>query len=270
MTNRILAAALLVALTTTTTLAASTLPQTPAGGPTITIGGDITSPGDPFRPGDVRGGTDRGHGPTSDGALPKSTKDIICRVGEGRNGVSYVSLVNDTGAIIPAGATITVYIQPGNIEKQVQIETDWPPGKKLDVILKGMSVEKDAACAVQLQLETGEPPADNFMAGLTVDLEDFDNTLTIPVAACLVYPADNMVMLSNVGMVDWPDGTKITVALPNGQVLEKSFPNGFHPSAGTAIPWELLFYPDAVPTLGEYLPSDWTCSIEITLPDAAN
>jgi len=269
-TFKIALAALLLAGTTLTAEAGRLQgPSTsPARGIDSITTGEIDSPGDPFSiPGGPRGKDDRDHNnPVAGGSLPKSTKEIICRVGEARNGVSYVSLINDTGAVIPAGATIIVYIQPGNIEKQVVVETDWPPGKKHDVILKGMSVGKNAECAVQLKLETTEPPAKKFVTDLTTNLESFHESPTTPIAGCLVNPALNKVWLYNIGPVDWPPGTKVAVTLPNGQVWEATMSSGMHSSALYEIPWDLLFHPHGVPALGEYLPADWTCSIELTFP----
>ena len=85
--------------------------------------------------------------------LPRSSRGMQCHIGGTRKGVAYVEVVNDTGKVIPAGSTVTIYTQPGNVQKLFTVQKDWQPGQKLDVPLKGATFAKDETCAVRRQRE---------------------------------------------------------------------------------------------------------------------
>lgn len=226
--------------------------------------------------------------PQPERRLPKSSKGMICRVGEARNGVFYVSLINDTGAVIPAGSTVTVYVQPGNVEKLYKVDKDWQPGQKLDLPLKGVALGEDAACSVRVKLaepaptpdepdepqDGGEEPGGNdapgdkpfsvpggTITGDTGPLGDSEDPDKLMSAACVIYPWGR-VDLVNSGNVMWPSGAVLEVTLPNGQVY-KIWGTGFGPGGTAQIPDELLYYPGSKPDTPPFLPADWTCQIKL-------
>lgn len=125
MTNRFLAASLLVALTTLPAFAASTMPSTgpaPTGGPVGNTGGEIASPGDPFRPGDQRGGNEPDHaGRSAKRDLPVQ---VSCVFGE----TGYMEMTNNSGEIIPAGTVLTWTSSNGETG-MVEVKYDWYPGE---------------------------------------------------------------------------------------------------------------------------------------------
>lgn len=220
--------------------------------------------------------------------LPKSTRGMQCEIGGTRNGIAYVEVVNDTGKTIKAGSTVTIYTQPGNVQKSFVVEKDWKPGQKLDVPLKGVTLAADAECAVRVsppkRVETPDTPTEpetppeepeapapleppvpdlggvnEYETGDTGPMPGFDDPNMVVSANCEVI-AFSQVSINNSGNVPWPKGTHIKVTFPNGQVLEFDG-DGFVHEGDYGVPNELL-WPD-----GEFTPLTpdvFTCQIEMT------
>lgn len=80
------------------------------------------------------GGTNYGDKELEPGRrLPRSTEDTLCQVQDkGTEGFSVV-IVNTTGEEIPAGTVVTIYLEPGNIQKSFKLEKPWKDGTLLFV-----------------------------------------------------------------------------------------------------------------------------------------
>lgn len=60
--------------------------------------------------------------------LPRSTDDTFCQIQDkGAEGFNVV-VINTTGEDIPAGTVVTIYLQPGDIQKSFKVEQPWLDG----------------------------------------------------------------------------------------------------------------------------------------------
>lgn len=245
------------------------------------------------------GGGDSDRGTDIEARLPKSSKGMRCHVGETRNGIAYVEVVNDTGKTIPAGSTVTIYTQPGNVQKLFTVHKDWQRGQTLDVPLKGVKFAEDETCAVRVSVKKpvsdqpqtpdeptqpptetpvempevppgpdSTPPVNNheneYTTGDTGPIVDFGDG-NVMSANCEVI-AHSQVQLNNSGTVNWPVGTIFEVVLqPTGNVFTY-VSGGVVPDGDIGIPLELLFPDGFDPDMGPVLPQDFTCQITVTLP----
>jgi hypothetical protein len=87
--------------------------------------------------------TEKGEG---DGEVQKPIRAKLPRGAEGTTCVADsldlsagfgVALENETGKIIPKGTVITLYVQPGNIQRLLEVNADWKPGGKLSYTFFG-------------------------------------------------------------------------------------------------------------------------------------
>ena len=79
--------------------------------------------------------------------LPKSSAGVDCLV-DGKNS-AWVVVTNDTGATIPAGSTVTIYVQPGNIQKLYKLNKPLKAGAQTLVELDA-DVARPAFCSVKV------------------------------------------------------------------------------------------------------------------------
>lgn len=136
--------------------------------------------------------------------LPKSTVGVRCVIKEGHSGFG-AQLVNGTGKVIFAGSVVTVYIQPGNVQKQFVLETDWLPGDPLPVPLKGVELTAVSTCAVKVEFAEPKPPAS------TPDMWKFTCEEYLPFSP-------GSLKVENTTPYPIPEGTHIKVTVMPGPV----------------------------------------------------
>lgn len=198
MTLRTLAATLLVALTTTTAFAATNPLGGPStsGGPAIAIsGGEIHSPGDPFRP-QVR--------------VPHvgtETYSMSCGIGDGKfaNGGSKINLVNTSSKTIPKGATIEVTYPNGSKETFVA-SSDIQPGSYISMVGPAGATPDDYQCSASA---SGQVPADQ--PGPAESGAPTANSAVPPKLVCWFEVVDGKVIIywKNQGGSAVPSGTEV-------------------------------------------------------------
>ena len=198
MTNRILAATMLVALTTTTAFAATTPlcgPST-AGGPAIAIsGGEIDSPGDPFRP-QVRSPH-----------IVTETFSMSCGIGDGKfaNGNSIIKLINTSSKTIPKGGTIEVTYPNGSKETFIA-PADIGPGGYVSIAGPPGATPGNYPCAASA---SGRVPAEQ--PSPAVDGAASGNPTIPPQLVCWFEVVDGKVIIywQNKGGSPVPAGTEV-------------------------------------------------------------
>jgi len=150
------------------------------------------------------------------GRLPKGTAGTECELVWDGDQISGVLLSNDTGKTIPVGTVITVYIQPGNIQKQFKVTVDWHAGTEVDIANDFGGVSSIATCSMKVQPERAES------RGLPQPEGELPWYEQGPLAFRCLAPwviSENSVMvgLFNDGAAVIPAGTKIIFQLPDGQ-----------------------------------------------------
>jgi hypothetical protein len=96
--------------------------------------------------------------------LPKSTRGITCTPLE--DGILYAKLTNGTGATIPAGSVVTLYIDPGEQVRHITLKYDWLPGATLKIGVSD-NLDLEIACSAKVKLSSdgtpGNPPAGDYV-----------------------------------------------------------------------------------------------------------
>jgi len=170
--------------------------------------------------------------------LRKSSPGMACELTWDGNLISGVIVKNDTGKTIKAGTVVTVYIQPGNIEKQYKVTADWPSGTEMDISIDVGGVESIAACAIRIKPERADK-------GLPQPTEETPWYLTGEVGfGCHLAwrskgfdkPAELYIMFRNTGDVTIPAGTKIVFVLPSGEWMTYIVPKDWPPYGTLDLP----------------------------------
>jgi hypothetical protein len=187
-------------------------------------------------------------GDRDDHRLPQSTDGLRCLIKEGHAGQSVV-VVNGTGAAIPAGTVVVVYLQPGSIEKHFTLSQEWKPGQSLAVPVKLAELPEGAECSVKLK--PAQQPADDPVPAeepepVDEEPEPADNedwvppVGSVPVSSpfsCKVYdhqyawePTPSVLFFVNTSGDTLPPDTTIIVTMPDGStqtvVLGVPYPPG--------------------------------------------
>lgn len=189
-----------------------------------------TRPTEPDRPTieqGEKGGSEERVDPAQPGKLPKGSPGMLCELTWDDNEIVGVLVTNDTGKLIPAGTMVTVYVQPGGIQKQYKVTADWHPGQALDIAIDIGGVQSIAACSIKLKPERNSnelpQPAEDTPWYLSGKVE-FSCSVNWNSS---VAPAQLYIGLMNRGNVTIPKGTKIVFVLPSGEwmtyVLEKDW-----------------------------------------------
>lgn len=184
---------------------------------------------DPDRPKIERPGNDERAEVNTD-RLRESSPGMACELTWDGNLISGVVVKNDTGKTIKAGSVVTVYIQPGNIEKQYKVVADWYSGTEMDIAIDVGGVDSIAACSIRIKpdrADKGLPqPAEETPWYLQGDVE-FDCHIRWK-STGPTTPAQLYVQFYNTGDVTIPAGTKIVFVLPSGErmtlVTDKDWP----------------------------------------------
>ncbi|KQW78223.1 hypothetical protein ASC89_15650 [Devosia sp. Root413D1] len=190
-----------------------------------------TRPTEPDRPTieqGEKGGSEERADRAQPGRLPKGTPGTECKLAWDGDQISGVLLTNDTGKMIPVGTVITVYIQPGNIQKQYKVTADWHPGTVVDIAIDVGSVTSIAACSMKVQpdrsgqLPQPEPEKPWYMQG------------EVSFYCTVVWrwdppPGRPFVSFKNDGDVMIPAGTTITYMLPLGEAVSYVLEKDWHP-----------------------------------------
>jgi hypothetical protein len=180
-----------------------------------------TRPTEPDRPtieqGEKGSGGDRAE-PERVSRLPKPSPGTDCEVRADGNGSWEVTVANESGKTISAGTVLTLYLQPGNVQKTFKLETDWYSGTEIDVTLKAGDFELGARCVVKIM----PTRADTGGSGLNEADGEVPWYAQGPVGfTCLgltVYAEDHAyITLVNDYAAVIPAGTKIVFQLPDGQ-----------------------------------------------------
>lgn len=208
--------------------------------------------------------------------LPKPTEGVRCLIKQGHDGPAILA-VNGTGKVIPAGTVVTLYLQPGNIQKLFKLDTDWQPGQSIGVPVKLGELPEGAACSMKVtpvedkgnegtpDPDGSDQPPDGGDAqppGPMPDLPTGEGDPAPPVildaeTTCQLRPTNDDASLwgvdiQNLGPDSWPVGTQIHLTLPNGTeltiTLENEIPVGDYYAAYNLFP----------------KPQNWTCKLYLT------
>lgn len=102
------------------------------------------------------GGTSYGDDlPEAKPGLPKSTKGYSCVMLDSKLADYEATVTNNTGAIIPEGTNVTLYIQPGDIQKTFKLSHYWMPGENLFTLING-DFDGPVECAFRISYREGE------------------------------------------------------------------------------------------------------------------
>lgn len=197
-----------------------------------------TRPTEPDRPTIERGekgSSEERADPAQPGRLPKGTPGTACELAWDGDQISGVLLTNDTGKMIPVGTVITVYIQPGNIQKQYKVTANWHPGTVVDIAVDVGSVTSIAACSMKVQPDrSGQLPQPEeetpwYLKG-EVSFYCFVNWHWNP------PPARPFILFENDGDVMIPAGTKIVFMLPLGEAMTYVLEEDWFPGQSLELP----------------------------------
>lgn len=198
--------------------------------------------------------------------LPRGAEGTSCVVGN-LNGVEgfYVALENETGKVIPKGTVITLYVQPGNIQKLLKLNFDWKPGVDLSYDFFGdASLVLPAECSFKLSPGRGpaEPKFKVPAEDSPVPLPPGDDDLVPDPAdfACWVEVDENglrTVHLKNISDTAYPPGTTIAVTFDNGKTFHATWV-GYFGDGSTKV--------DPLPNEA-YWGTPETCTVEVRIPD---
>lgn len=173
---------------------------------------------------------------SDDGRLPKGTPGTTCELVWEGDQINGVLLSNDTGKTIPVGTVITVYIQPGNIQKQFKVTADWHAGTVVDVTIDVGAIQSIAACSIKVKPERNskELPQPSEKArwydghevafGCSVG---WDGT---------VEPNQLYVQMWNDSDVAIPAGTKLVFVLPSGEWMTYVLETDWAPKTAFRLP----------------------------------
>lgn len=206
-----------------------------------------------------------------EGRLPKSTAGVRCLVKEGHGGPEILA-VNGTGKVIPAGTVVTLYMQPGNVEKLFKLTEDWAPGQSLAVPVKLAELPEDAECSLKLK-SSPEPemPADDPAEEPEPEDQPAEEEEWVPPEgwvsiqsdqfSCKVYdnqyawePTPSFLFFVNTSGDTLPAGTKVIITMPDGSIEEFALPSPYPPGGEFKI---------ELPAGGL---ENYQCSFEVVLP----
>lgn len=121
-----------------------------------TLARDTRTETDQPRGGGSEGGTSYGDNlPEAEPRLPTTTKGFSCVMVESKLADYEATITNNTGVIIPEGTNITIYIQPGNIQKTFKLAKYWMPGANIFTIVHG-DFDEPVECAFRISYRQGE------------------------------------------------------------------------------------------------------------------
>lgn len=254
-----------------------------------------TRPTEPDRPnvesGDSGGSSESA--PADEPRLHKSTAGIGCLVKD-LHGSPAVLAVNGTGTVIPAGSVVTLYIQPGSIEKLFKLDTDWQPGQSISVPLKLAQFPEGAECAVRLSDGNGanapgesseeQLPAAGPDAGSTKDAPSDDGS-ALPEGPMPDLPTGEgdpdggLIPQGFVDVVNQPsftcqvwvkrDGVWVYFTNTTGESLPPGTKVTVKMPDGSTLEYTLqaTYVPGGKFGVKlDEMPKDWDCSPEVTLP----
>lgn len=195
--------------------------------------------------------------PAQPGRLPKGSPGMLCKLTWDDDEIVGVLVTNDTGKLIPAGTIVTVYVQPGGIQKQYKVTADWYPGQAMDIAIDIGGVDAIAACSIKLKPERDskqlpQPAEDTpwYLAG-KVEFKcavNWNNS---------VEPAQLYIGLQNSGNVTIPKGTKIVFVLPSGEWMTYELKKDWLPGEVFKLP---LPYSNERGDFYGHLPSGQKCT----------
>lgn len=204
--------------------------------------------------------------------LPKPTDGVRCLVKQGHGGPELLA-VNGTGKVIPSGTLVTLYLQPGNIQKLFKLETDWQPGQSIGIPVKLADLPEGADCAVKLADGAPEqqPVANDpgTPSGGGEDEPDYSSEQLpghrdpsiVDEVSCTVFgsaqPGYNYLVFTNTGTSTLPAGTKVAINMPDGSVYTYEVGAPYVPGGDWGIDG---LFPDGIP-------EGWTCTFELILPE---
>jgi hypothetical protein len=176
-----------------------------------------TRPTEPDRPTIERSDDDNGEAEVTERIhrLPKGSPNISCAVIFDGTDFVEITVSNDTGKTIPAGTVITLYVQPGDVEKLYKLETDWDPGTEIEVMLKAGDIKAPARCSVRVKPERAErglPQPEKDVSWYAAGDVDFE---------CVVIEKYGklLVQFKNTGEISILAGATFTYTLPWGQTV---------------------------------------------------
>lgn len=189
----------------------------------------------------------------ADTRLRIGTPGMTCIMDE--DGIMWAAVVNETGATIPAGSVVTIYIQPGNIVRAMKLQSDWKPGTGYHVSLKNYDVTLPAFCAAKVQPGRKDDTLDNDKPQFEDKPEVVDApksfgpgrylpgrpdfvTYDLGCEAMIYENSDDRYFMKVVGPEPdgLPPGTVVYYQiLPDGEVKSLIFSNGLAPGKVTIV-----------------------------------
>ena len=121
-----------------------------------TLARDTRTETDQPRGGGAEGGTSYGDNlPEPEPGLPTTTKGFSCVVVDSKLADYEAVITNNTGVIIPEGTQITIYIQPGDIQKTFKLSKYWMPAADIFTLVHG-EFDGPMECAFRISYRKGE------------------------------------------------------------------------------------------------------------------
>lgn len=97
--------------------------------------------------------------PEPERGLPKTSKGFSCVMLDSKLGDYEATVTNNTGVIIPEGTNITIYVEPGHIQKTFKLSHYWMPGAEIATIING-DFDGPVECAFRISYRPGEKEDD--------------------------------------------------------------------------------------------------------------
>lgn len=162
--------------------------------------------------------------------LPRGTPGMSCVVMDKEGLGLWVSVKNETGVDIPAGSTVTYYVQPGNIQKTFILAKPWKAGKTIETVLDSEGVPMPAECTVKLRAGRNQPELGESIGFKPGDTDAFDPAIKQqPNYTFACELSNGGVVVTNTGETTILAGSYVSIYVPNvytGFYVEEDIPPG--------------------------------------------
>lgn len=162
--------------------------------------------------------------------LPRGTAGMGCVVMDKEGLGLWVSVTNETGVDIPAGSTVTYYVQPGNIQKTYILAKPWKAGKTIETVLDSEGVPMPAECSVKLRAGRNQPEIGESMGFKPGDVDAFEPAIKPqPKYEFACKLTNGGIVVTNTGETTILAGSYISVYVPDfytGFYVDEDVPPG--------------------------------------------
>jgi hypothetical protein len=160
--------------------------------------------------------------------LPGGTAGMSCAVMD-KEGL-WVSVKNETGVDIPAGATVTYFVQPGDIQRTYILAKPWKAGKVIEVVLDSEGVPMPAECTIKIKAGRNQPEIGESVGFKPGDTDAFDPAVKPqPKYEFSCDLGQEGVVVTNTGQTTIFAGSFVSMYVPDvyfGFYVEKDIPPG--------------------------------------------